>query len=233
MNPVSVVSLGPGDPDLLTLGAWRALRRADCIFCPAVAEASGGDPVSRAEQILLQVGIDPHHIRRFTLPMSHDRSRAAAAYDAVADEVQQLARRQRVAVTAEGDAGIYSSVHYIADRLAGRGVPLCYLAGVPSFVAAATGAGLHLIKGDEPLAVLPRVADPEEPVRLLDAGWRVVVMKLPQNQEALRRVIAQRPDAEWHYFEQVGTAAGCHLTDPAEIAERPFPYFSLLAAKQA
>ena len=206
MNPVSVVSLGPGDPDSLTLGAWKALRQADCIFCPAVSGGSEESPVSRAKDILLQSGIDPHRIRCFHLPMNPDRRPAAAVYDAVADEVQSLTAACRVAITAEGDAGIYSSVHYVADRLAERGVPLRYLAGVPSFVAAASMAGLHLVRGNEPLTVLPRLSDPAVLEELLDAGHRVVVMKLPQSEAVLREAIGRRPGASWHYFEQVGTA---------------------------
>ena len=33
--PVLFVSLGPGDPELITLKSLKALQAADVIFCPA------------------------------------------------------------------------------------------------------------------------------------------------------------------------------------------------------
>ena len=34
MHPVIFVSLGPGEPELITLKGLKALQNADCIFCP-------------------------------------------------------------------------------------------------------------------------------------------------------------------------------------------------------
>ena len=40
-NPVIFVSLGPGEPDLITLKGLKALQNADCIFCPETRTANG------------------------------------------------------------------------------------------------------------------------------------------------------------------------------------------------
>ena len=40
-NPVIFVSLGPGEPDLITLKGLKALQNADCIFCPETRTISG------------------------------------------------------------------------------------------------------------------------------------------------------------------------------------------------
>lgn len=34
MFPVIFVSLGPGEPELITVKGLKALQTADCIFCP-------------------------------------------------------------------------------------------------------------------------------------------------------------------------------------------------------
>ena len=39
--PICFVSLGPGDPELITLKGLKALQNADCIFCPETRTTSG------------------------------------------------------------------------------------------------------------------------------------------------------------------------------------------------
>jgi len=227
---VSVVALGPGDPELVTLGAWRILRRADAVYCPATRTVSGGR-LSRAGEVLSAIGIDPGRIRLFEVPMSRDRSRARKCYAAVADEIAGRCGRERVAVVAEGDAGIYSSVHYIGDILLARNIEVRYAAGVPALIAAGALAGLHIVSGDEPLTLLPQAERPGQLLEPLDAGCTVAVMKLSQSAEALHEAIRCRSGAAWHYFENIGTSGELHLTDPEAILRRRFPYFSLLIVK--
>ena len=56
MFPVIFVSLGPGEPELITVKGLKALQTADCIFCPETL-AKDGNRVSRAADILLQLDI--------------------------------------------------------------------------------------------------------------------------------------------------------------------------------
>ena len=50
-HPIRFVSLGPGEPDLITLKGFKALQTADCIFCPATMNRDGKSS-SRALTIL-------------------------------------------------------------------------------------------------------------------------------------------------------------------------------------
>ena len=50
MFPVIFVSLGPGEPELITVKGLKALQTADCIFCPETL-AKDGNRVSRAADI--------------------------------------------------------------------------------------------------------------------------------------------------------------------------------------
>lgn len=227
---VSIVSLGPGNPELVTLGAWRTLRTADVVFCPATRTPAGGW-LSRAGEVLAAVGIPPQKVHCFELPMSSDRRRAAEAYAAVADAVAARCGAERVAVAAEGDADIYSSVHYVGDLLLERGVAVRYEAGIPALIAAGALAGLHLVSGDESLLLLPRLKRAEELLEPLAAGRTVAVMKLSRSADALRDALRAQPAASWHYFENVGTPGERHLTSAADILRCDFPYFSLLVVK--
>lgn len=221
--PVEFVSLGPGDPELITLQGLRKLREADLIFCPA----TGKDAVSKAAGIVHALGIDGEKIRLYRLPMSRERSEAREAYGRLCDELECLrAEGRRVAVTAEGDAGFYSSTRDVCEELRRRGIDIRLTAGVPAFIAAGATAGAHVVSQDERLTVLPGTT--EGLAEAVERGDAVVIMKLSACAEATRRFLREHRDVECHYFERLGTAEEFHTSDHDEILARPFPYFSLL-----
>lgn len=156
MFPITFVSLGPGEAELITLKGLKALQAADCIFCPETP-ARDGRPLSRAADIMLRLDIPAGHIRRFSLPMSKQRTDALNAYDRVYAEALSLHHAGRkVAVVAEGDAGFYSSIHYIYEKLQAAGIPVEQIAGIPAFIAAGARGGLHIASQEERLTVIPR-----------------------------------------------------------------------------
>ena len=121
MFPVIFVSLGPGEPELITVKGLKALQTADCIFCPETL-AKDGNRVSRAADILLQLDIPENTVHRFPLPMSKQREKALSAYDEVYMESSTLRQQgKKVCIVAEGDAGFYSSIHYVYDKLQADG----------------------------------------------------------------------------------------------------------------
>lgn len=226
---VHVVSLGPGDPELLTLGALRSLREADAIYLPATVDAAGRRS-SRAADIL--AGADPAlagKFRPFALPMKRDRSAAREAYRAAAEAIAADPART-VVLTAEGDAGIYSSAHYVGDLLARRGIEVRYRAGIPAFVAAGAAAGVHLVHNDETLEVRPVVARGEIEAAV-GAGRTVVVMKPSQSEAVVKRAVEALPTARWLYFENIGSAGEYRTEDRAAILARTFPYFSIVIVR--
>ena len=143
-NPVIFVSLGPGEPDLITLKGLKALQSADCIFCPETRTANGRI-FSRAADILHALDIPNTTLSRFALPMSKNREQAFAAYDKVYSEASLLHKEnKKVCIVAEGDAGFYSSIHYIFEKLQADNIPVQHIAGIPAFIAAGACAGLHI-----------------------------------------------------------------------------------------
>lgn len=226
------ISLGPGEADLITLKALKALQESEVIYCPETQ--SDKKAVSRARDILIELGISKKNIRLFTVPMSKDRSHAEKVYDDVAQEIaEQYRSGVQTVFVAEGDAGFYSSVHYISDRLAGMNISVEHIAGVPAFIACGALAGIHVVKQEEPLLVFPANVGAEKIMAEVKSGKSVVLMKLSQQQEAIKKVLRLMPDAEFHYFENAGVAGKEFYTqNTAEILEREFPYFSLLIIKK-
>ena len=227
-HPISFVSLGPGEPELITVKGLKQLQQADIIYCPATRNKQGTS-LSRAADIVRALEIDETAIHCFMLPMSKDRTEAWMVYDALYNEAADRYRNgQRIVIVAEGDAGFYSSIQYIYDKFTKAGIAVQRTAGIPAFIAAGALAGLHIVKQEEEIVVIPGTPSADELSEKITAGYVIVIMKLSQCVEAVYECIRRHPQAQFHYFENVGTDKEYYTSDKQIITQKSFPYFSLM-----
>lgn len=227
-HPISFVSLGPGEPELITIKGLKQLQQADIIYCPATRNKQGTS-LSRAADIVRALEIDETAIQCFTLPMSKDRTEAWKVYDALYNEAaDRYQRGQRIVIVAEGDAGFYSSIQYIYDKFTETGIAVQRTAGIPAFIAAGALAGLHIVKQEEEIVVIPGTPSADELSEKINAGYVIVIMKLSQCVEAIHECIRKHPQSQFHYFENVGTEKEYYTSDRKIIADKVYPYFSLM-----
>lgn len=229
LYPVTFVSLGPGDPELITLKGLKKLEEADIIFSPST-QGKNGLYLSRAKNILLELGINESKIRLFDVPMNKDRSLAIESYKAVAEKIaDEHSKNVKIAVTAEGDAGFYSSIYYIAEYLEKHLVPLERIAGVPAFIACGTLSNIHIVKQEEKLLVIPGIITAEEIEDYLNRNMNLVIMKTSQCEADIKESITKLENVTFHYFENAGIIGKEFYTQKTQdILTRKFPYFSLL-----
>ncbi len=229
-EPIRLVSLGPGDPELVTLKALKYLQLADVLYCPAASCKHSSMP-SRAGRILLALGIEPEKIHYFYVPMNKQRVRAKKDYAKVANNIAQdwAAGDKRVVLCVQGDAGFYASSFYIGELLEAQNIPIQRIAGVPAFIAGGTLANLHIVKQTETLQVLPFVSTYESLQAACRAQNTVVIMKLSQNKDIIKDFIDKNFGYVFHYFENIGVEGKeLYTKDTGEISQSKFPYFSLL-----
>lgn len=231
---VYFVSLGAGDPELITLKALRLLERADVIYSP-VSLSPNGRRASKSKSIMLSLGIKEEQIISYDMPVNREREGAEDAYKQVAEDIK--ARRQAngdliVAVVAIGDAGFYASSAYIGELLESENIPTSYLPGVPALIASNALIGGQLVQLDEQLRVIPGVATPREWEEAWQSKHTIVIMKGSMAEEEIKRAMKSYPHRHWHYLEYVGyEGKELYLNDVNQIAERKFPYFSLIISK--
>jgi precorrin-2/cobalt-factor-2 C20-methyltransferase len=107
------VGVGPGDPELITVKALRALRRADRVLAPATA----ADAVGRAETIVREAAADVR-VQRVAFAMHPDVDERARAMAAVAETVVgYLAEGEEVAFITLGDPLTYSTFSPLAGAV--------------------------------------------------------------------------------------------------------------------
>ncbi len=232
INNIEIVSLGAGDPEMITLKGLRSLESADRIFCPITRR--GDKELSRSSDLVVSLGVDPSKIERYFLPMSHNRELTLEIYREVAERCMVLARDgERVVVTAEGDGGFYSSSQYISEIVTQNGGTVSRVGGVPAFIDCAALANIHVASGDRALEIIPSLESAEVILERvsLEAKRRanLVLMKISQSQQAIKEAIAASKNlATIHYFENRGTSQEFYTKDIDTILEREFPYFSII-----
>jgi len=115
------------------------------------------------------------------------------------------------------------------DELRERHIPVSQIAGIPAFIACEATAGIHLVKQEEQLQVIPGVIAFESLLKEIREGKVLVIMKTSQCETVIKQVMRELPDHTFHYFENVGVKEKeFYTTDHRQILERAFPYFSLL-----
>ena len=165
--------------------------------------------------------------------MSKDRTEANRIYDQIALEIQEkINKGEIVSITAEGDSGFYSSGNYLFEKLSNAGIPITTSAGIPAFIAAGALAGLHIVKQEEKLIVLPGTVSSGELQGLIEKNYVIVIMKLSQCTDEIHRFIAKNPSLHVHYFENIGATGELYCQDKEEIMTKEFPYFSLMIIKK-
>lgn len=147
------VSVGPGDPELMTLQAVRLLERCQVVAAPQTASGQMLALTIAAGA----VDLSGKTVVPLAFPMTRNREVLRTAHEQAAALLQAyLDQGQDVAVLSLGDVSVYSTFHYLKDILEAQGYPTAMLAGVPSFCAAAARLNQSLTAGmDEPLTIAP------------------------------------------------------------------------------
>ena len=149
------VSVGPGDPELMTLQAVRLIRQCPVIAAPQTA--SGQMLALDIARSALGEALDGKTI----VPLHFAMSRDPAAVQ------QYLDAGQDVAMLNIGDVSIYATFAYLQEILQAGGYATAMAAGVPSFCAAAARLNVPLTGGmDTPLTIAP-------------GGWTDRVLEMP------------------------------------------------------
>ena len=147
------VSVGPGDPELMTLQAVRRLENCPVIAAPQTPK--GGMlalDIAKGAVDLSGKTILPLHFA-----MSLDPAVQKAAHIEAARAVKEyLDAGQDVAMLNLGDLSVYATFGYLQEILEAEGYKTVMLPGVTSFCAAAARLGQSLTGGmEQPLTIAP------------------------------------------------------------------------------
>ncbi len=223
------VGTGPGDPELLTLKAVRALLDADVI---AHFLKRGRNGNARAI-------VTPHwQETAIELPLAypvtteihrHDgtyKAQIAAFFEQSASQIAaHLDQGRTVAVLSEGDPFFYGSYMHIHVRLA----PFYkteVIPGITSLSGCWSQAGLPLMQGDDVFTVLPGTLSREDLAQRLATTDSAVIMKVGGNLPKIRQALSDAGKLDTAIYVERGTMENAQVLRLAERDDSPAPYFS-------
>lgn len=209
-SSLTVIGVGPGDPELLTLKAHRALAQADFIFAPSAAIKKESLALSIA-QGAFQEGELKAEIIKLVYPMTRDRDELEKYWDLAAQEVGQVLQSKggiKAVFITLGDPSLYSTWSYLRQRLEVRNIPYTLIPGIPSFFLGAALTGRELAIGDEKLAVIPMPGSQQELETLMKTFDTLVLMKIGRAMGDLRSMLEKSG-----YISQAWIVSRCGLKD--------------------
>ena len=160
MHELVCVGCGPGDPELLTIKAVKAIKAADVILCPTSKEGKSSIALSVVSSILDHD--KKPEIVNLIFPMVKDKQTLETTWEKnakiLADYV--LSGKKTVYLTV-GDPYLYSTWIYLHRELEIKypKIKISVIPGIVSIFTFASKVGISLAEGSEKMAVIPSCYD--------------------------------------------------------------------------
>lgn len=225
------IGVGPGDPELLTLKAVRALGEVDVVFAAASTKNDYSTAFSIAEPHLKK-GVRVEHLG---FPMTKDKEKLETAWRENATVVAAVLKKgHNAAFITLGDPLTYSTYGYLQRTLLkmDSSLKLQSIPGITSFHAAASKIGLILCESKESLLITSGVTDADKLERQLDVADNAVILKAYKNFKEIRETLEKLRLADKTVLvSRLGMEGESILMDIKDAPKTPH-YFSLALVKK-
>ena len=217
------VGVGPGDPELMTVKAWRLISTA-----PVIAYLGANGTESTARDIakpffpgdVIELPID--------MPMRVEREPGEKAYDAGAAAIaRQLREGRDVVMLCEGDPFFYGSFMYVFARLA-REFKTIVVPGVTSITAAAAQIGRPLAARGEVLKVLPATLASDRLREELLTSESAAIIKVGRHFAKVRKILGGLDLMTKSIVIVKATHTDERIMAVADVEGDALPYFSTI-----
>ncbi len=224
------IGIGPGDPDLLTLKAIKALKEIDIIL----AASSPKNDYSVALEIARPHINEEAQIEFMKFPMTRDENEREEAWlENSRRTVHLLKQGKDIAFLTLGDPLVYSTFGYLMRKLNIHApeIEIKIIPGITSFQAAAAKTNTILCEDGESLTIFPGIAEDNELADTLKTQNNVVILKTYKNINTIKNTIKKLGrEKNFKFISNLHLKDEFITNDLSLIPEKP-SYFSLIIAK--
>jgi precorrin-2/cobalt-factor-2 C20-methyltransferase len=159
MHELICVGCGPGDPELLTVKAVKAIQNAEVIMCPTSKE---GKPSIALSVISSLIDESKKQIINLVFPMTKEKNKLVNAWENNAKTLAEaVISGKKVVYLTVGDPYLYSTWIYLHRELETKhpDIKIKVIPGIVSMFTFASKVGISLAEGAEKMAVIPSCYD--------------------------------------------------------------------------
>ncbi|OCA85190.1 precorrin-2 C(20)-methyltransferase [Pseudobacillus wudalianchiensis] len=185
------VGAGPGDPELITVKAFRALQESSVIAYPKKRKGSK----SYARKII-DAYVDPSEkdMLGLVFPMTKDPAILEREWNATAEAVwEKLSEGKDVAFITEGDPLLYSTFIHMMNVMKERygNVSMKVIPGISSINGAAARLSLPLADGDDLVAIVPAKDDYEAMKKAIEEHDCIIFIKVAKVIDLMLQILKE------------------------------------------
>ena len=160
MQELICVGCGPGDPELLTVKAVKAIKNADVIMCPTSKEGKPSMALSVVSSIVAEA--NKQEIVNLVFPMTKDKEILENTWKKNARILaDSVISGKKVVYLTVGDPYLYSTWIYLHREITKENpeIKITVIPGIVSMFTFASKVGISLAEGAEKMAVIPSCYD--------------------------------------------------------------------------
>lgn len=178
------VSVGPGDPGLITLKAKELIEKSEVVAYPV---HKIGEDSTALDIVKKAIDISDKKILELLFSMNpDDKVREKCRREAVKELANTLDTGADIAMISLGDVGVYSTYMYVDEEIRNMGYETEVIPGITSFCGGAAEARIPLMIGDEDLTVIPMAKQDNSRLdSFLASSDNIVVMKARDSMQVL------------------------------------------------
>lgn len=227
------LGVGPGDPELLTLKAYRILKEVDVLCIPK----------SRAEKESLALSIAAKAVdRQFEMmellfPMTHDKEVLKEHWDRATESMVQKAREGKsLAFVTIGDPMFYSTYAYVLERVKRHfsDIEIETVPGIMAFAACSSFINEPLTEAHENLTVIPAAYGLDAIREALEKNDNVVLMKVNRLYDDVAGLLKDMKLLDKAvYISRCGYPDQYYTTDIMGLVGKEKDYMSIMIIRKA
>ena len=225
------VGVGPGDPDLLSLKAYKLIKSAKYI---AYFKKKNKDGISYniikkyLKKNVVTVPMSYPITTEIPFSSSHYKSTLSKFYDECCEKIlSKINTKNDIVVLCEGDPFFYGSFMHIHSRLKNKNT-IEVVPGITGMSAAWTASNIPITWGDDTLTIIMATLVEEEIIKQIKNSEAIIFMKIGKNFEKIRKILIDLSLFKKAILIENASMLNQNVKMLADVRKKSLPYFSII-----